>query len=219
VILVLALLFTAGCVGASGRRLFYVVGATPIDAASLATSLRRDKNKLQPHALALIASVLGKTIGMEWERDVVVALSQPVADRPALLGEAMTELDFRARRWFRVPRVSASLSSSFGFLLATLALRVGLSDLVGTLDAPRIFSVDAAVFDAVDVAAVGLVGAAFCIAFQYRSRVALAARLSGVDRLVEVLEGLDDGAALVQVVGRGSVPDLDAGEALQPPLV
>jgi hypothetical protein len=79
--------------------------------------------------------------------------------------------------------------------------------------------VNAAVLDAVDVAAVGLVGAAFCIAFQFRARVALAARLSGADRFIEALEGLDDGAALVRATARGSVVGPHVAEALPSPLV
>ena len=38
--------------------------------------------------------------------------------RVALVNEQLAELDYLAQRWERVPRVCASISTSFGFLLA-----------------------------------------------------------------------------------------------------
>jgi len=209
-IVVLALAFTLACVVGSAFRLWYVVEATPIDPSTLTAGLRRDKSRLPPNAVRLFGEAAAAVPGADWERDVARAFSQADDVRLALLGEAMTELDFRARRWVRVPRVCASLASSFGFLLATVALRVGLSDLVGTLDPEEVVSVNAAVLDAIDVAAIGLVGTAFCIAIQYRARTAAASRLSEGERFVELLEALAarDGGALAPTEPRASVDAL-----------
>jgi alkylhydroperoxidase family enzyme len=130
----------------------------------------------------------------------------------------MTDLDFRSRRWAKVPRVTASLSSTFGFLLATMALRVGLSDLVGALDDSTVLSVNSAVLDAVDVAAIGLVGAAFCVAVHARARAALTERLRDADRLVDLLERLGEGAIepFPDPSRRASVSPPDAPGASQP---
>jgi len=195
-------------------RLFYAVVATPIDPSLLSTSLRAAKADLPRDSLNVLDGLLSSVPGADWERDVVRALAHPADPRSALVGEAMTELDFRTRRWARVPRVCASLASSFGFLLATVALRVGLSDLVGTLDPSEVLSVNAAVLDAIDVAAVGLVGTAFCVAIQYRARAAVGVRLAGAERLVEVLESLEvaDGGALAGAVARASVDPLHPAE-------
>jgi hypothetical protein len=207
VILVVALFFTFGCVLASLARLFYVVVATPVDPSSLAARLRTAKADLPPDPLRALDHALDAIPRADWERDLVRGLMQPAEPRAARVGEAMTELDFLLRRWARVPRVCASLASSFGFLLATVALRVGLSDLAGTLDSDQVLSVNGAVLDAIDVAAVGLVGTAFCIAIQYRGRAAVGVRLAGAERLVEVLEGFEDahGGALAATAARASV--------------
>ena len=189
-VLALALAFTLACVAASAVRLLYVTGATPVDPSAFVAAVRAAGDGSAPASLAALDTALRGLPEAEWERDVVRAMGEPTELRPALIGEAMTDLDFRARRWLRVPRVCASLSSSFGFLLATIALRVGLSDLAGTLDPDEVFSVNAAVLDAIDVAALGLVGTAFCIAIQYRARTALAARLAGAERFVELVESL-----------------------------
>ena len=206
-IVVVALAFTVACVVASFRRLGYVVEATPFDPARLATSMRGARGALHRRALPSLGALLVAVPGADWEREMVEALIHSSVVRSALLGEAMTELDFLARRWSRVPRVAASLASSFGFLLATIALRIGLSDLSGPLNDAQVFSVNSAVLDAIDVAAVGLVGAAFCVAIHYRARGAYALRVAGADRLVEFLEGVaeGDGGALVCVVPRATV--------------
>jgi hypothetical protein len=218
VVLALALAFTLGCVAASALRLSYVIGATPVDPSAFVAGARAADERSTPVSLAALDAWLTGLPGTDWERDVVRAMGEPSELRPALIGEAMTDLDFRARRWLRVPRVCASLSSSFGFLLATIALRVGLSDLAGTLDPEEVFTVNAAVLDAIDVAALGLVGTAFCIAIQYRARTALAVRLAGAERFVDLMESLGarGGEALADGPPRGSVRASQATEEPSP---
>ena len=114
------------------RRLAFVVEPTPIDDGLLATRLRASNAGTVCTRSVRLARALESDERLDWERSVAAALGERSDVRAALLGEAMTELDFRARRWLRVPRVCASLASSFGFLLATVALRVGLADMAGS---------------------------------------------------------------------------------------
>jgi hypothetical protein len=218
VVLALALAFTLACVAASALRLSYVTGATPVDPSAFVAGVRAAAKGSVPASLTVLDSLLASVPATDWERDVLRAVGEPAELRPALIGEAMTDLDFRARRWLRVPRVCASLSSSFGFLLATVALRVGLSDLAGALDPEEVLSVNAAVLDAIDVAALGLVGTAFCMAIQYRARTTLAARLAGAERFVELMErlGARRGEALADALPRGSVQASQAAEEPSP---
>ena len=194
-ILAAVILFSLACAVASARRLFFVIEATPIDPGALATLLRRAPSTGPAAPLVELGAALADTPRADWERDLVAALREPGDARSAMLGEVMTELDFRTSRWTKVPRVSASLASSFGFLAATVSLRVALSELVGSLDDARVASVNGAILDAVDVAAVGFAGAALCAAMHYQARAALRARLGGAERLVDFLGELPDGEA------------------------
>jgi hypothetical protein len=103
--------------------------------------------------------------------------------RIGLINEELSELDHRMQRWVRVPRVCASICTSSGFLLAATVLRVSLSG-----ESAPAGGVDAAVLQAINVAAVGLAGAAFCIAIQMRARTATASRAKAFDQLVRRLE-------------------------------
>ena len=126
----------------------------------------------------------------DWERDLVEALSAAPDVRAALVNEQLTELDYRIQRWARVPRVCASIATSFGFMLATLVLRDGLAD---TGDVPIEVGelvLRGLVGDALTVGAMGIVGTAFCIGAQSEARRIARARIAGADKLVERLEGL-----------------------------
>ncbi len=191
---------------ASARRLRYVVELTPIDDGALAGCLAGRASS--PPPLPALAARLAALPDADWERGVLAAVEHGQESRAAMLGESMTELDFRARRWARVPRVCASLASSFGFLLATVSLRVGLANVVSPAGESTEVSVNTAVLDAVDVVAIGLVGAAFCAAIQYRSRALLSLRMTGAGRLVDLLDSLSPEAVspLAAGGGRGSLP-------------
>ncbi len=116
----------------------------------------------------------------DWERDLLDALQASGALRVALVNEQLAELDYRAQRWGRVPRVCASISSSAGFLLAALVMSIGLaSDDVNLEDA---------VVAAINTVTIGMAGAAFCIAAHLRARTIARARLASTDKLVERLE-------------------------------
>jgi hypothetical protein len=188
-----AALITVGCVAASAWRLRFAVAPTALDAAILAASLRREVGKARfadfCKAVLLVAEA-------EWERGLVLALNQSADVRALLVNEQLTELDYTLARWSRVPRVCASIATSSAFLLATMALRAGLVDAGDVPAELRDAAMKAAVMDAVNVAAIGLAGAAFCIAIQMRARRAAKERAEAADKLVERLEVLagNDGA-------------------------
>jgi hypothetical protein len=140
------------------------------------------------HAQATWRSIreeLARDAAAVWEHDWLAALDTPHASaeaRVALVNEQLRELDYRAQRWARVPRVCASVSTSVGFLLASVAMRNAL--------AADAIDVDAAVVGAIDVAAVGLAGAVFCVACQLRARSLARRRLEAMDKWVERVESL-----------------------------
>jgi ABC-type Fe3+-siderophore transport system permease subunit len=114
------------------------------------------------------------------------------------VNEQLTELDHRVQRWVRVPRVCASICTSSGFLLAATLLRTSLAEPSVN---PDVHGVDVAVLAAVNIAAIGLAGAAFCIALQMHARKAAASSAQAYDRLVALLEREDRGPALPGAVG------------------
>ncbi len=183
-----------GCVAASLRRLGFAAGVNPIDPALLLIELQR--RHLPTGTLRRATrDALGRVPSADWERDVLDALASPRGSdaREALLGEAMTELERRARRWARVPRVAASLASSLGFLVASVAFRIGLA--AGSVtDRPPEFAVNAAVLDAVDAVALGFAGSALCVAVQRSARTIVVARMAAANRFVDGFEKLVDAA-------------------------
>ena len=126
----------------------------------------------------------------DWERDLLAALESPMEHRAALVNEQLTELDYRIQRWARVPRVCASIATSFGFMLATLVLRKGMADF-GDLPSDVVeLIVFGLVGDALTVAALGIVGTAFCIGAHAEAKKIAGRRMKAADKLVERLEAL-----------------------------
>jgi hypothetical protein len=172
----IAIVVAASCVAASWRRLALASSITATDPALLLAALRKDGA-----AWTAVARELSATGEAEWEHELLEALEATPEDvRVALTNEQLGELDYRSQEWARVPRVCASIASSSGFLLASLAMRAGLA-----ADAP---DVNGAVASALNAATVGLAGAAFCIAAQSRARAVVRERMAAVDKLVERLE-------------------------------
>jgi len=185
----LALVIAVVCVGASFRRLVFALTPTSLDVMALGAALRGDAGRARLSGLKqALAGEDGSS--MEWERSVLDAAASPAEQRVALLNEQLQELDWRIQRWARVPRVCASITTSSGFLLATVAMREGL---VAAPDMPpelQDMAMRAAMTYAIDVAAIGLAGAAFCMAIQFRARKAAKDRAEAADKLVERLEAL-----------------------------
>ncbi len=191
-ILLLSLAFSTVCVAASLRRLGLVAELTPLLHEELTAALGTNVTAERRNALA---SALAEDDHASWERAVVEASRLDLDARAALLGEASTELDHGARSWARVPRASASLASSFGFLLATLSLRAGLSGLGEAAGDSTMSAVNAAVLDALDAVAIGLAASACCVAVQTRAATLLRLRVANAVRFVDRLDESPPGGA------------------------
>lgn len=183
-----AALVALACVAASARRLWFAANPTWLEPETFLAELARSKADALEAMRAIVADAPDAR-AVEWERELLEAMATPSAEqRAALVNEQLTELDYRIQRWARVPRVCASVATSFGFLLATLVLRRGLTE-AGELptDAGDLI-VRGLVGDALTVAAFGVVGTAFCIAAQAQAKRLASDRAKAADKLVERLE-------------------------------
>jgi hypothetical protein len=172
------------CVLASARRLAWAVAPTGLDPALLVEALTRGDDAALIPALA---QVLQSDPKADWERELLSAFDErDAAGRGARVNEQLTELDARARRWLRVPRVCARLATSAGFLFGSIAL-------LRALAASGADATDAGpqtLLSAVAAVAIGLAGLSFCVAVHLRSRSVLSRRMADFDRLVGRIEGL-----------------------------
>jgi hypothetical protein len=187
VTIVVALVIAAVCVAASLRRIVFAVAPTSLDPVRLAKALRGDAGRAR--FVAIDEDVRRRPEG-DWERALFEAMRRPASERAAHVNEQLTEVDYLTKRWDRVPRVCASVASSSGFLLAAVALRTGLSDPAAFDPETKSAILGAALVDAVDTAAIGIAGAAFCIAAQMVAKKAARAHADAIDDLVERLEAL-----------------------------
>ncbi len=160
------------CVAASARRLMFAAQATALDVGVLLAAVRET-----PESWPSIRDAITREPAAEWERELLVALD---SKHVALVNEQLSELDYTAQRWARVPRVCASIASSSGFLLAALVMRDAL--------ASEDVDVNAAIAAAINAVVVGLASAAFCVAAHLRARTMVRERLATTDKLVERLE-------------------------------
>lgn len=176
------------CAAASARRVWFAANATALHPEDIVKALSSGSG---PEAVEALRTLVAKEPAADWERDLLTALAAPPEQRIALVNEQLTELDYRVQRWSRVPRVCASIATSFGFMLATLVLRTGLSDTGGEIPAgvgELLFT--GLIGDALTVGAMGIVGTAFCIGAQTEARRIAKRRSQAADRLVERLEEL-----------------------------
>ncbi len=170
----LAALVSLGCVLASVRRLLLALEPGGVDAEALLPSLR-DADALVRVRSALEASGL---------RGGAAALLHATGEedasyRAARIDEELLEVDWTMQRWARVPRVTASIATSGGFLCACVLMIRALS---GTEELPL-----AAALGALGL---GLAGASFCAAVHVRMRGLVRVRRTASDRLVERLRAL-----------------------------
>ena len=167
------------CIAASVRRLAWIVAPTSFDHGVLAEALRKDGKAL--------ADGLARELPPAWERDLLETFAErdPRA-REALLGERMTDLEGRAQRWARVPRVCASMAARAGFLFACVALLEG----VMAADAGAPVGLRDALPPALNALCVGIAATAFCAAVHVRGRVAARARQTATERLLQRLDAL-----------------------------
>ena len=182
-----ALAVVLGCIGASVRRLDFAINPTPLDAGLLVKELLGARGRAR---YAAVCRAIAETPEAEWERDVVEALGADVEVRTARINEQLAELDYRLQRWIRVPRTCASIASSTGFLLAAVALRIGLARVDTLTDEALNDALQASALDALGVAALGMWGTVACISIQRHARSAAKERLDAADKLIERLETL-----------------------------
>lgn len=183
---VLAGVISILCAAASLRRVAFAVAPTAFDPTMLLASLRGDAGKKR---LPRIRRSIELEPSADWERELLAALSADVGSRTGLVNEALSELDHRVKRWSRVPRVCASIATSSAFLLASVTLRAVLTS-ASDDDLGGSEFVNHAVISAVDVAAIGIAGAAICIASQLRARRAEKEFAEAADKLVARLEAI-----------------------------
>jgi hypothetical protein len=180
-------LVSSVCVLASARRLTWAVSLTWLDPRLLFEALRESGLE----GWGRLRDAVAACEGAAWESDLFAALE--VRDGPsrvALINEQLRELDWRAQRWARVPRVCASVATSTGFFFACIALVRGVAAPVGESGASL-------VVPALDALAVGIAAAAFCFAVHLRARRIVQARLAETDRLIELVERKIDSAPTV----------------------
>jgi hypothetical protein len=187
VIPLVAVLVALACAAASARRVWFAANATALHPEDLYAALAKAKG---PDAIVALRELVANEPAADWERDLLDALTAPVAQRIALVNEQLSELDYRIQRWARVPRVCASIATSFGFMLATLVLREGLADTGEVPVEVGEMILKGLVADALMVGAMGLIGTAFCIGAQTEAKRIAKARSVGADKLVERLEEL-----------------------------
>jgi hypothetical protein len=171
------------CVAASAVRLKFALVPTGMVPEALELALSRPGG--DGPGGGRLERAAGREPRASWERALFESLRAPSPQRAALVNEQLTELDFLVKKWVRVPRVCASICTSSGFLLAATVLRTSLATPSDVMDGR---AVDAAVLQAINLAAIGLAGAAFCVAIQMRARRAAASSALAFDRLVGRLE-------------------------------
>src|SRR5579884_690636 len=148
---------------ASVRRFAWAVAPMALDADVLLEGLAGTSS---PTVLNALADALGADARFAWERELLDAFrARDVAERQALVNEQLTELDGRAQRWARVPRVCASVSTSAGFLCGLLALMRALS--VAGADGGA--GLHVALGSALASLTIGMAGTSFCIAVHVRA--------------------------------------------------
>lgn len=113
----------ASCAVASTWRLLLLQSATHHHPGELAEALAKG-GPAQRAALAL----MGGAPEGSWEHALCAsAATCEGPERDAMIVEQELDLDYALLRWGRVPRVCASLSTSAGFMLASLLLRDALT--------------------------------------------------------------------------------------------
>ena len=173
------------CVAASVRRLAVAIAPAHFDVRVLLEHLGRGDAS---QSFVEIEQAARADRRAEWFAALFDALEHRGAARTALVNEQLTEIDDVLQRFARVPRVCASLCTSAGFLLAALSIRSSLDSPEVLAEATRAAALRDAVTSAIDIAAIGICGTAFCIAVHVTARRAWRASHADIDRLVERLE-------------------------------
>jgi hypothetical protein len=185
----LAIVIALACVAASAERLKRAILPTAVDHASLVDALRGDAGTAR---FDDVRAALADEPEGAWERELAIALGHDERARTAEVNELLSELDFRLQSWSRVPRTCARISALSGLVLGALALREGLSVAEDLPYEVKQLAISHSVWGAINVVAIGIAGAIFCIVLDQRATKAAKVRLENVDRLVERLEALSE---------------------------
>jgi hypothetical protein len=192
------------CVGASARRLAWAVAPIDLDPRMLAKALGAALEHGQGDALRRALGMLMEPPGdgqpdgrppvgarrFAWERDLFAALDE--ADRrqrEALINEQLLDVEARAARWSRVPRVCASIGTSAGLLFGSLALLQGLGAPAGDGGAAATHE---ALSSALGALSLGIAATSFCVAVHVRAARVARERRQAIDNLVTVLERIPE---------------------------
>jgi hypothetical protein len=181
----LAAVVAGCCVLASARRLAWAVAPTSLDASLLLKVLRGEGAETRYETLRRAAT---SAPGATWERDLFLGLAEDdPRSRDAQVVEQLLELDWRASRWARVPRVCASIATSAGFLFGSIAL-------LRAMALPQPDGADpgagTALMSALDALTVGIAGTSFCVAVHLRTRNVARQSVAAGERLVGRLQAL-----------------------------
>jgi len=182
-LILVAAVVAVGCVWACARRLRFAGAPTFFHPDVL-------RAELASKGIERVRRVVLATPQADWERALLGAIEEPNPElRAGLVNEQLSELDFRLARWERVPRVCASIASSAGFLCGSLVLRFGLTAATAGPDEVRSQAITGVVFQAVNVAALGVAGASFAIAAHVRAKKVAKKLQEQADALVDALTG------------------------------
>jgi hypothetical protein len=183
---VLSGIVALACALASARRLATAVAPMQLDPQLVLEALQRDREGRLPGRLR---EVLAGDPRFADEQELLEALAiDGVQERDARVDEALGDLRWRGQQGLRVPRVCASVASSTGFLLATVALiqAMGAPGAGSAGDAAdAVADVHAPLGAALGALALGIAGATFCAAVHMRARRVHRERMSAVTRLIE----------------------------------
>jgi hypothetical protein len=180
-----AALVALACILASARRLALAVAPTGLEPRAVLKVLHGDGGRSR---LIGLRQALAAEDRFVWERDLFAAFDEPPGPRrDALLNEQLLDVEWRADRWARIPRVCASIATSAGLLFGSLALLKGLAIPEGADSSAAIHE---AMVSALGALALGIAGAAFCASVHVRARRASRVCRSAIDELVERLERL-----------------------------
>ncbi len=187
-----AALMALTCVVAAGRRLVWAVVPTRLDPRLLCGALKGDGGDDRHAMRETLAREFARDGRFRWEHELFAAFDEPEgATRDGLVNEQLLEFEGRTDRWVRVPRVCASIATSGGLLLGSIALLQGLALPGGDGGNDAI---QAALASALGGVSLGVAATSFCVAVHLRAGRAAKAKRAAVDALVERLRSMSDTA-------------------------
>jgi hypothetical protein len=171
------------CALASARRLAVAVAPLRLDPALLVAALEADRRGDLP---ARLREATARDPGLGLEHGLFSAFAvEDHGAREALVNEELGEVQARGQQLARVPRVCASVASSSGFLLASIALIHAMDAFDGMDPEENTAQAHATLATALGTLALGIAGASFCAAVHIRARRVHRARMSALTRLVD----------------------------------